>query len=278
MSVSEIALPAQRASRSRQMSSPRTRELLEVTTESNHPTSNEQLDDFGKDFFESESMKRKPDQYFRYDLETIYPGLERDAVLLRSYFNPAKVLDVGCAKGFLVLAFRKMGIETWGVDISDYALSKAPREVQAYLAKVDLYRDTLPFQDAEFDLVTAIGVLEYAWNLPHALGEFRRVLRPQGVLYIRVSYGHWTRKPDAPMLPQDANSWIREVEQHGFSYLGKLSKRFYRDQLKASVRASRSIQARAATKLLFHPILWSLLGISLNVRKVRGRFLFRAQQ
>ena len=40
--------------------------------------------------------------------------------------NDSYVLEVGCAKGFLVKALRELHIKTDGCDISDYALSFAP--------------------------------------------------------------------------------------------------------------------------------------------------------
>ena len=40
-----------------------------------------------------------------------------------------KVLDVGCAKGYLVYDFHQAGIDAYGVDISKYALSKCPKKI-----------------------------------------------------------------------------------------------------------------------------------------------------
>ena len=45
------------------------------------------------------------------------------------------VLDIGCAKGYLVKAMRWLGREAWGCDISDYALEKADPEVKQFLSK-----------------------------------------------------------------------------------------------------------------------------------------------
>ena len=53
----------------------------------------------------------------------------KEALAFMSYLNADKsgrILDVGCAKGFLVKAMRMMGIEADGCDISEYALSFAP--------------------------------------------------------------------------------------------------------------------------------------------------------
>jgi 2-polyprenyl-3-methyl-5-hydroxy-6-metoxy-1,4-benzoquinol methylase len=53
----------------------------------------------------------------------------KEAKAFISYFDideESYVLDVGCAKGFLVKAFRELGIKADGCDISDYALSFTP--------------------------------------------------------------------------------------------------------------------------------------------------------
>lgn len=47
------------------------------------------------------------------------------------------VLDFGCAKGFTVKALRLLGLEAYGVDISDYAISQAPEDVRPWLKKID---------------------------------------------------------------------------------------------------------------------------------------------
>lgn len=49
--------------------------------------------------------------------------------------GPAKrdVLDVGCAKGFLVRHLRELGVDAWGCDVSDYAIATAPEDVKPYV-------------------------------------------------------------------------------------------------------------------------------------------------
>ncbi len=44
-----------------------------------------------------------------------------------------RVLDFGCAKGFLVKALRILDVEAWGVDVSEYAIAHADQEVRRYL-------------------------------------------------------------------------------------------------------------------------------------------------
>jgi len=101
---------------------------------------------FNREYFDGESGK--PGYYQkRYEFNRLYPHFEFIAMQIKKYFNPKTVLDIGCAKGFLVLAFRNLSIEAYGVDISEYAISNAPNEVKQYLYKVDIKQDTLPFKD-----------------------------------------------------------------------------------------------------------------------------------
>jgi 2-polyprenyl-3-methyl-5-hydroxy-6-metoxy-1,4-benzoquinol methylase len=44
--------------------------------------------------------------------------------------EPKTALDAGCAWGFLVEAFRKRGVEAYGVDISEYAIQNVHPEIQ----------------------------------------------------------------------------------------------------------------------------------------------------
>jgi SAM-dependent methyltransferase len=71
--------------------------------------------------------------------------------------RPTSVLDAGCAMGMLVEALHARGVDAWGIDISEYAISKVAPEV-ADRCRVGSLTDPL---DGRFDLVTCIEVLEH---------------------------------------------------------------------------------------------------------------------
>ncbi|MBL4759668.1 MAG: class I SAM-dependent methyltransferase [Mariprofundaceae bacterium] len=66
-----------------------------------------------------------------------------------------RVLDVGCAKGFLVKDLRALGIDAVGVDVSEYGIEHAEPEAKAYLQIASA--DDLPFEDGSFSAVLAIN-------------------------------------------------------------------------------------------------------------------------
>src|SRR3954465_12856357 len=43
------------------------------------------------------------------------------------------ILDFGCARGYTVRAFREMGYDAWGVDVSQWALNNADEVAKPYL-------------------------------------------------------------------------------------------------------------------------------------------------
>lgn len=72
----------------------------------------------------------------------------------------SKVLDVGCAKGFLMHDLKKVSknkIEVYGIDVSKYAKSRAMSSVKSKINIMNCKK--LNFKDNSFDLVIAINVV-----------------------------------------------------------------------------------------------------------------------
>ena len=89
----------------------------------------------------------------------------------------ARILDVGCGTGANLLLLSKYG-DAEGVDISDDAL-KFCRERGLQKVK-NGSAEQLPYDDASFDLVTALDVVEHLDDDLAGLKEMRRVLKPGG--------------------------------------------------------------------------------------------------
>jgi ubiquinone/menaquinone biosynthesis C-methylase UbiE len=100
-----------------------------------------------------------------------------------------RVLDVGSAWGFHVMALEKQGFRVTGIDIvpDQFAVGKriaGHNEVAFDVAGADVA--ALPFPDATFDHVTLVETFEHIYDddRPRALAECRRVLRPGGRLLL----------------------------------------------------------------------------------------------
>ena len=108
--------------------------------------------------------------------------------------TPAKgahVLDVGCGCGvdtLIAAGFAGSEGRAVGVERSEAMLNKARENAQASGAAnaefVEGNAETLPFEDATFDLLTSSGVYNLVIDKKKALAEAYRVLRPGGRLQI----------------------------------------------------------------------------------------------
>ena len=58
------------------------------------------------------------------------------------------ILDYGCARGYVVKAFRQLGYKAFGVDISEWAIRNADEETKPYLNWTD---NSPPLAREEFD-------------------------------------------------------------------------------------------------------------------------------
>lgn len=99
----------------------------------------------------------------------------------------SRVLEVGCGTGRTSCYLARQGVQVTALDLRDDMLAKARRRATAEKAAVAFVQGSitdLPFPDDSFDIVLAESVTIFA-DIPLALREYRRVLRPEGRLYDR---------------------------------------------------------------------------------------------
>ena len=126
--------------------------------------------------------RRFGQEFFDGDRSTGYGGFEYNPRFwtpvvpnLVSHFgltSTSSVLDVGCAKGFMIFDLLQAipELTVAGIDVSEYAIENAKPEVAHLLRVADAMR--LPFGDDEFDVIISINTVH---NL--ALGECKEALR-----------------------------------------------------------------------------------------------------
>jgi ubiquinone/menaquinone biosynthesis C-methylase UbiE len=110
------------------------------------------------------------------------------------------VLEIGGGVGTDLAQFAAGGARVVDVDLSAGHLEHAQRNFALRgLAGRFVHHDaeTLPFDDASFDLVYSNGVIHHTPNTARLVGEIRRVLRPGGrvivMVYAQNSIHYWLR-------------------------------------------------------------------------------------
>ena len=86
------------------------------------------------------------------------------------------LLDIGCAKGFMLHDFAEMipGLHVAGIDISDYAIENAVEDMQPHVEVGDVR--SLQFPDDSFDVVVAINTI-HNLNREECVGALREIER-----------------------------------------------------------------------------------------------------
>ena len=121
-----------------------------------------------------------------------------------------RVLDVGCAKGFLVKDLMKVcpGLEAFGLDISEYALMHCDPQVVGRLHLGSA--DKLPFPDKSFSAVISINTIhnfERA-DVVRAVREVERLAPGRGFIQV-----------DSYRTPEQRDlflSWVLTAKFHDY--------------------------------------------------------------
>jgi len=165
-------------------------------------------------------MKKEYAEYLLKKTQRDYNLLAEDYARTREYipqdlkdlieysFAGEKILDAGCADGRLYPLFKRKQIDYFGIDISEKLIGIAKRK---YLHPPKFFKEklgrtrakfqianalNLPFPGKFFDKAYSISVLHnipsYDFQLQY-LKEIKRVLKPEGLLILRV-WDLWKRK------------------------------------------------------------------------------------
>ena len=152
---------------------PKTKRNIEMRSDAKDPEVIRISKEYGELYFDG------PRDYgyggYKYDGRWI--PVAKDIVEHFSLKPGMRVLDVGCAKGFLVkdLMIACPGLEVFGIDVSEYALMNCESEAVGRLQIGSA--DRLPFPDESFDCVLSLNTIH---NLPRerlivALKEIQRL-------------------------------------------------------------------------------------------------------
>tara|TARA_B100000427_G_scaffold298277_1_gene279181 strand:+ start:382 stop:1038 length:657 start_codon:yes stop_codon:yes gene_type:complete len=133
-----------------------------------------------------------------------------------------RVLDVGCAKGFLVKDLLAIGIDAYGIDVSKYALMNCEPEVVGRLQVGSC--DDLPFPDKSFDAVLAINIIHNMdrGGCIRALREMERLAPGKGFIQVdsyhtpeqKAVFESWVLTAKFYDYPE---GWLKVFDEAGYT-------------------------------------------------------------
>lgn len=137
--------------------------------------------------------------------------------------NP-KILDVGCGKGFFLCDFLNIlpDAKVFGVDISNYAIKKSPKNVRDNLFVRNCNK--LPWKTNYFDLVVSFNTFHnlYNYDLFQSLKEFERVGKKKYLCVEsyrnekeKMNLLYWQVTCESFFTPLEWNWWFKQTKYTG---------------------------------------------------------------
>src|SRR3990167_2779685 len=146
---------------------------------------------YDKNYFENGIRTSKSGyENYRWLPERIYKEI-RSVIYFLGIEPKQKVLELGCAKGFWVKGFRHYGIEAFGVDKSDYAISNADKEIKKYLSK--------EIPDEKFDFIVSRNTFEHIKE-KELEAILKKFLKMTDIIFFTV-----------PLINNDTGDYIMQV-------------------------------------------------------------------
>ena len=150
---------------------------------------------FGKEYFDQDRLYGYGGYYYdpRFWTQTVKQF--RDHYRLA---DQASVLDVGCAKGFMMFDFKKLmpQMNIAGLDISKYAYEHCIEDMKPFM-KVGNAKN-LPYPDKSFDLVISINTVDHLplEECKQALREIQRVSKKNSFVSVQA----WRTEKERDLL------------------------------------------------------------------------------
>ena len=202
----------------------------------------------------------------RYDLITRLLSYGQDRrwkarlVTLSAAAPGTRALDLACGTGDIAFALAARGAQVSGLDITFrmLQLARAKGGAASFLAGDML---ALPFRDGEFDLVTAGYGLRNVPDIPRALTEIHRVLKPGG-RFLSLDFN----RPAAPVVRGVYLGYLTLVgatlgillhrDPDTYRYIPESIRRY-----PGAVRVNRMIESAGFARSQYLPVLGGLMAI-----------------
>lgn len=129
-----------------------------------------------------------------------------------------KILDLGIGTGLASIYFSKIGLNVYGLDISEDMLNLCREKSFAEELKLhNLSTDKIPYNDNFFNHIICSGVFHFLGDLKNVFSDVARVIKKGGIFAFTISPSEEENEYSKQMT-----SWGVPIYKHSLNYIKKL--------------------------------------------------------
>ena len=120
-----------------------------------------------------------------------YTGPKETSKIFEKYATNKniQIYDAGCGTGLVGVELKKYGfLNFYGADLSQKLLDLVPKGLYKSLDKVDL-NQPIDIENDTYDAVMCVGTFTFGHVKPHALNEFIRITKNNGLICFTINEG-----------------------------------------------------------------------------------------
>jgi SAM-dependent methyltransferase len=143
---------------------------------------------YQEDYVEKGATDAPPPETLPHHIETHFAEVGRDVsshiALVRTLKPAGRLLDFGCSWGYAAFQFRQSGYDAFGCEVSRPRARYGRDNL-----KLEIFDSSKDIESQSCDIIFTSHVLEHIPNPAEPFAEFRRLLKPDGLLVIYVPNG-----------------------------------------------------------------------------------------
>lgn len=120
---------------------------------------------------------------------------------------------MGCAFGYLVSALRNKGVQAYGIDISEYALSQADEKIKPYLKSMSALDDLPSDFPKKYDLLVSIEMIEHLYA-DDGLKVIRKMTEYSDRILLSSTDSDFAEPTHVNVQPKEY--WCEKFAEHNF--------------------------------------------------------------
>lgn len=190
---------------------------------------------------------------------------EEDLKLIFKYKPSGKFLDIGTNMGFFLNCAKKWNVwDLWGVEPSPSLSDMARKYFQLNIRTSFL--EEAGFEDESFDVITMTDVFEHIADPSKMLQEIKRILKSDGILFIKVPNGlfNYFKFKMAKLMGRLENYNIFDSYEHVVHYSHKTIEKslekngFKSEEVKIASPIQLPVWHKFVGSFFLYPTPWSL--------------------